>query len=157
MQMTVNVADGQEKRGLWSRTAAVAWAIFFVWGAVTLPATAQKPESEWVSVINLIATPEKYHGKLVHVTGWASIEFENTTLCLAEKVVSTKECVWLEITEGPFLPKDGTTTYLNAEKSWKKFHHRVVTLEGIFDMKNTGHMGAYSSGIGKISKVLPHR
>jgi len=155
--MTMDTGAHQTARRLCNRLAGFTSAVLLSWGAVSLPAKAQQQESEWVSLINLVATPEKYHGKLVHVTGWASIEFENTALCLSEKTVSTKECVWLEIADGPFLQRDGASADLNAEKRWKKFHARVVTLEGIFDMRNTGHMGAYSSAIGKISKVLPNR
>jgi hypothetical protein len=121
----------------------------------TLPlAFAQKQqESEWISLIGLIATPERYDGKLVHVTGWATIEFENTALCLSDRPVSTKECVWLEIVEGPLV----TSSYTKAEESWKKFHRRVITLQGRFLMRNNGHMGAYSGSIGQVTKTYLHQ
>jgi hypothetical protein len=151
----INNFDGIKKTT--ASSAREAYAVFLVivlsWAFSTTSLAAAEPESKWVSVINLIASPERYHGKLVHVTGWATISFEDTALCLSEKPASTKECLWLEITEGPFALSEGQTTYPKAEAEWKKFHNQVITIQGAFDMRNQGHMGAFSGAIGRISKV----
>jgi len=67
-----------------------------------------------VSLINLIATPEQYDGKLVRVTGVAKVEFENSGLYLSRddyKNAITKNAVCLTLDE-----KLLGTTYENLKK-----------------------------------------
>lgn len=112
------------------------------------------PNVEVVSLVNLISTPVRYQGKLIQVTGWVSVQVENNSICLSDKPLSAKDCIWLEIAEGPFTSKEG---YVKAEQHWKEFHNRVVTLQGIFDKNNLGHFDAYSGTIGRITKVYIRR
>jgi len=68
-----------------------------------------------VSLINLIATPEQYDGKLVRVIGVGEVKFESNGLYFSKddyKKVITKNAVWLELDE-----KLLETTYENLKKS----------------------------------------
>ncbi|MFC1855973.1 hypothetical protein ACFL2A_05480 [Thermodesulfobacteriota bacterium] len=62
--------------------------IFCLFLFLTCPAFAEENKVEerylYVSMINLIATPEKYYGKKIRVTGFAQIEFEWHYLHLSE-------------------------------------------------------------------------
>jgi len=99
-----------------------------------------------VSLINLIATPEQYDGKLVRVTGVAKVEFENSGLYLSRddyKNAITKNAVCLTLDE-----KLLGTTYENLKKSNGKY----VLVEGIFNSKKKGHFDRYSGTIDNITR-----
>jgi len=95
-----------------------------------------------VSLINLIATPERYDKKFIDVTGFATIELENMSLCLSKESLSTSECIWIELYE----PEKDIEISTEREKHFKQFHRKVVNLQGTFDMKNTGHFGFWPAG-----------
>ena len=109
-----------------------------------------------VSIINLIATPERYDKKFIDVTGFATIELENMSLCLSKQSLSTSECIWIELYE----PEKDIETAKKREKCLLKFHKKVVSLQGIFDMNNTGHFGFWPAGaiksITHVSAVQDH-
>lgn len=107
-----------------------------------------------VSLIQLIANPEKFHGRHVFVTGYVRIGLENYSLCLVEQVLSTQECLWIQI-DGTS-PESEQAARLQAEKAadWKKYHDHVVAVRGTFDMHDTGHLGGWAGAIGKITKVV---
>lgn len=107
-----------------------------------------------VSLIQLIANPEKYHGRYVLVTGYVRIGLENYSLCLVEHVLSTQECLWIQ-TDGTS-PASEQEAKQQAEKAavWKKYHGRVVAIRGTFDMHDTGHLGGWAGAIGKITQVV---
>ena len=106
-----------------------------------------------VSLINLIATPERYDKKLVFVTDYASIGLENMSLCLAERTASAKDCIWLNIDSGPYDTDEDMRRYQSKEKIWKQFHEKIVSVRGTFDKKDTGHFGMWSGGIKNIVDV----
>jgi hypothetical protein len=56
--------------------------------------------AQGVSFINLIATPERYHGKVVFLSAYVSIQFENNSLCPTKNVLSHNDCLWLTIDTG---------------------------------------------------------
>jgi hypothetical protein len=75
-----------------------------------------------VSIINLIATPDLYHEKLVFVTGFASIEFENNNLCLSKDPASSKDCVWINYDDGPYKTEADFVRFKKKESEWKKYN-----------------------------------
>jgi hypothetical protein len=99
---------------------------------------------ESVSVINLIATPERFHGKKVVVSGWLTLEVEDMSLCLTQNVASPKECIWVDIED-------------ERLKSLKKYRNELATVHGTFDKDETGHLGGWSGGIIKIARITPAR
>jgi len=104
---------------------------------------------EYVSLINLIATPEKYNGKWVRVIGVARFEFEGDALFLSKsdydyKVV-TKNAVWLSIDPGALKVDESTLA--------KEFNGLHVVVEGIYDMNNHGHMSLFSGAITNVSRI----
>jgi len=107
-----------------------------------------------VSLIQLIANPEKFHGKYVFVTGYVRIGLENYSLCLVEQVLSTQECLWIQ-TDGT-TPASEQEAKQQAEKAavWKKYHGHVVAVRGTFDMHDTGHLGGWAGAIGKIAQLV---
>jgi hypothetical protein len=107
-----------------------------------------------VSLINLIATPERYDGKKVIVTGYVYFEFENRSLCLFERVASSRECLWINVNENIPASEAAARDQERSEITWKSYHHNVVTIQGVFDMSDKGHLGGWSGGIRNIDKVF---
>ena len=126
----------------------IIFLVMYVLMIVGVAASAADGETEWVSIIGLIATPDRYHGKPVHITGWATIQFENTALCLSKDSLSTKECVWLEVPGEALVPKKTISV-----EQWRKYDQQVISVNGIFDKDNYGHLGAYSGAIMSVSSV----
>lgn len=97
-----------------------------------------------VSLINLIATPERYNGKLVRIIGYLNLEFEGNALYLHKEDYDSsilKNGIWVD------LPRK------EAIEKTKEFSKHYVIIEGIFDMNDTGHMGLFSGSIIKITRL----
>jgi hypothetical protein len=125
--------------------------------ASTIASAQPRDLGEEVSLVNLIATPERYHGKVVSVTVYATIGFENMSLCASRQVLTNKDCLWLHIDSGPFETDQDLKRYLEREKLWKQFHRQVISLRGTFNQKNTGHLGGWSGSIEKVTEVYGER
>lgn len=108
---------------------------------------------ESVSFINLIATPERYHGKIVAVSAYVSIAMGDMSLCPTEHPLTKKDCLWLEIYSGPFKTSKDLERYNAEEEKWKPYHGRIVGLRGTFDKNETGRLGMWSGGIKKVTAV----
>jgi len=97
-----------------------------------------------VSVINLIATPERYNGKLVRIIGYLNLEFEGNALYLHKEDYDRsllKNGIWIDMPRKDFIEKT------------KEFSKHYVVIEGIFDMSDTGHMGLFSGSLTKITRL----
>lgn len=110
---------------------------------------------ESVSLINLIATPERYDNKKVVAAGWITLELENMSLCIAKEVPSGKECVWVEL-------DDETRNHQAFEKrlnQWRQHNGKLVVVHGVFGKANQGHLGGWSGALQKIERIsaLPRK
>jgi hypothetical protein len=85
-----------------------------------------------VSMIQLIATPERFHNKAVRVTGFCHDEEEDTAIYL-----STEDANYL----------NGRNALWVAALGNSGFNRKFVITEGIFDKEFHGHMDAYSGAI----------
>ena len=97
-----------------------------------------------VSIINLIATPEKYHSKRVRVIGVGHLEFEWNAVYLSRDDYQNdvdRNGLWLVLGER-------ATPYEEAQK----FNGKYVIIEGTFDKNYTGHMGLWSGAITNITR-----
>ncbi len=107
-----------------------------------------------VSLINLIATPKKYHGKYVRLNGYAHIQFEDYVIYLSKDdatYLNGKNGLWLSFTSKhlELEPKN-----FSKKVSLEYFDNKFVLIEGVFDMNKRGHMGATSGSIVKISRLM---
>ena len=94
----------------------------------------QKKEVEYVSIINLIANPEKYYGKRVNVSGYLSTEFEGTAIYLSREDFENA------------IYRNAIALLLANSNDYQLYHKEFVTLEGIF-IKGNGHMGLFAGMI----------
>ena len=96
-----------------------------------------------VSMIQLIANPERYDGKLVRVIGVGNLEFENDSLWLSKEDYKyhTDNAIWIIL-------GDRAIEYDDA----RCYNGEYVIVEGIFDKDCHGHMGAFRGTIKNINR-----
>lgn len=101
---------------------------------------------EFVSLMQLIVNPEKYHGKRVSVVGVSKIGFEVQKVCFSKEYSQYgigKDCLWI----APDYEALKTTPKELAESNGK-----YVLMEGIFNKDDHGHLGAYAGALEKITR-----
>ena len=102
----------------------------------------QRPED--VSIIQLIANPEKYHGKLVQVSGVGNLEFEGDYISLRKddrKYGASKNALWISF----------DTDIISYEEA-QQYNGKYVIVRGIFDMYDPGHGSLFSGTIKNVSR-----
>jgi len=95
-----------------------------------------------VSLVQLIANPKDYHGKVVRVIGFVRLEFEGNAIYLHQEDYEhdiTKNGLWIDVTD-------------DIREKQKDYDQKYVLLEGTFNANETGHMGLWSGSIQKISR-----
>jgi len=94
-----------------------------------------------VSIVQLIATPEKYDGKVVQVMGFLRLEFEGDAIYLHEDDYRHA------------IHKNGLMVVTNPKIDLEadKLNLHYVVLEGTFDANNHGNMGLNSGTITNIT------
>lgn len=121
--------------------------IMFTSSSFSEDVSVKKTVAEPVSIINLIATPEKYHGMKVQIIGFAVVEFEDTSIFLSKADAEYrifKNAIWFQ----------------SSKKNWKefkKFNGQYVLAEGVFDMNNLGHKSANSGTINEVDRFVSWR
>lgn len=110
-----------------------------------------------VSVINLIATPEQYSGKIIRVSGVMILEYEGDAIYLSKADADhhvTKNGLSLQIDYAKLgfpdkKPSDSEQLelVLSKSKALKNMIGKYVFIEGIFDKDIRGHGGLMSGSI----------
>ena len=99
-------------------------------------------EVKAVSMIQLMANPEKYDGQLVRFEGVINLQFEGNAVYLTKehwRSHITSNAFWLDI--GSFAKPLGIP------------NGRYVLVEGVFDRSERGHLGLYMGTITKIVRL----
>ena len=133
-------------------TLAVVFAVLFgikiYQNKLVEPGYSETPNSanqyaKDVTMIQLIAAPEKYDGQLVRVIGVGNLEFEGNCISLSKE--DLKYCVgnsiWIELGEKAL-------SYEEAQK----YNGEYVIIEGIFDKDDCGHWDMFCGSIKNISR-----
>jgi hypothetical protein len=105
------------------------------------PIQAQEPTN--VTLVQLIATPEKFDGRLIRVIGFLRLEFEGDVLYLHREDYENAilgDGIWVDTT--PAIMKQRATLNMN-----------YVLLEGVFSSGDRGHMGMWSGAIKQIRRA----
>lgn len=114
-------------------------------------ATAQQAEPLDVSVVSLLATPERYDGQRIRTEGFLSVQFENTALWLDRDAWDhglSRNAIWV----------DGVYRMNPRAREDGRLSRRYVDITGRFRAKyQSGHMGAYSGQLEQIEKIEPRR
>jgi hypothetical protein len=104
------------------KTALVLCAVLFVLAMNNSHAEENSRSSNVydVSLIQLIAAPDDYHGKLVRVRGFLNLEFEGDALYLHREDYEK------------MLTKNATAIIIKDSKLIRKFNKTYVLVEGLF-------------------------
>ena len=96
-----------------------------------------------VTMIQLIATPEKYDGQLVRVIGVGNLEFEGNCISLSKEDLKygIGNSIWIELGEKAI-------SYEEAQQ----YNGEYVIIEGVFDQDDCGHMDMFCGSIKNISR-----
>lgn len=96
-----------------------------------------------VTMIQLIATPEKYDGQLVRVIGVGNLEFEGNCISLSKEDLKygVGNSIWIELGEKAI-------SYEEAQR----YNGEYVIIEGVFDKDDCGHMDMFCGSIKNISR-----
>jgi hypothetical protein len=115
-------------------------------------APAGSASATQVSLVRLIARPEPYHGKRVRVSGFLHQKFEDSALYLSKADADhliTANAIWVR-----YDPKVQLEPEEGSAKDLDYFDGRPVMLEGIFNMNQHGHRGAFSGVLERVVRVL---
>jgi hypothetical protein len=105
------------------------------------PVHASEPKD--VSLVQLVANPSEWHGKLVRVIGFCHLEFEGDVLYLHRQDFEQailKNGVWLE------LPATGPGSHQDLSDQY-------VLVEAVFDADDRGHLGANSGALKSVRRI----
>ena len=94
-----------------------------------------------VSIIQLIANPEKYDGKVVRFEGVANIEFEGNGIFLSRehrKARVQSFAIWMDLSD-------------ELAKGRKWLNGKYCIVEGKFHAADRGHMGLYMGSLSDIT------
>lgn len=100
-----------------------------------------------VSIVELIANPDWYHGKRVRVVGYVRFEFEGNAIYLSKESYDAslvKNALWL----------DPPVNFWDSRKK-REWGPRYAIVEGRFDATRLGHMSAYSGSITETTRFVP--
>ena len=100
-----------------------------------------------VSLLELIAKPEAFHGKRVRLIGYVRLEFEGNAIYVSKEsyeAAISKDALWLDPPAESPLARKGA-----------KWGPRYAVVEGRFDAINQGHMGAFAGTITDTTRLDP--
>lgn len=100
-----------------------------------------------VSLVELLANPERFHGRVVSVRGYVRLEFEGNAIYLSKESYeagSRRDALWLTLAAASPLAKPGAT-----------FGPRYASVRGRFDAFDRGHFGMYSGALAEVTRIVP--
>lgn len=112
-------------------------------GANEVVAQVKSTRPSFVSLVQLIANPNEYHGRLVLVIGFCHLEFEGNAIYLHREDFEQgiyKNGLWLDVED-----------ILSINTS--KLSDGYILVEGVFNAKNKGHLGQFSGCLGEIERI----
>lgn len=132
----------------------IVLALALLIGSVTTSAHAQMVgyfpkgggdiDADDVSLVQLIASPVKYDGKIVRITGFLHLEFEGNVIYLHAEDFQfslTKNGIWIDV------PRDMT------KEQMKAVNDQYVICTARFNAKMLGHMGMKSGEVTDVSRL----
>ena len=100
---------------------------------------------ENVSLVKLIANPEKYNGKRIQVIGYLHLEFEGNAIYLHEEDFKRRisaNSFWVEF-----------SSKLTKKRDLNKFNDKYVIIIGTFNVNEKGHMRMFGGILDDIVRL----
>ena len=99
----------------------------------------QRTMADVVSLVQLLAAPERFHNKRVQVIGYLQLRFEGDAIYLHKEDCDhgiTKNGVWINIPE-----------------RWAKTPDGYAIVEAVVDSNQHGHMGLFQASLKDVTRV----
>jgi len=125
--------------------------------ASVLAAAPSHECDERVSLAELIANPDAYHGKASWVVAHATIDFENMTACPSENETQARSCLWLNIDDGPYNTDLDYARYQSKRRRWEQFNLQTIAIHATFDKTLKGHFSMSPAGFRNVTEVSGHQ
>ncbi len=105
---------------------------------------------ETVIASDVLENPEKYNGRVLTITGFISIEFENVTI-KRNKKLKYGECIWITFDVGPYDTEEDMERYKKRDLHMKnKYDQKITSIKGYFTSGRSGHFGICSGALNVI-------
>lgn len=107
---------------------------------------AARADSLDVSLIQLIAAPEKYQGKAVRLMGFLRLQFEGNAIYLHKEDDEQslyKNGLWLDLPAG--------------RRTASQLDGNYVIVEATFDGKDKGHLDRWSGSLTNVTRLELYR
>ena len=97
-----------------------------------------------VSIAELIATPERYHGVKVRLTAVGNLDFEGNYISASKEAWEnyTNDRIWIEL---------GEELALHAERL-RRYNGEYVIIEGVFNMYDKGHFAMFQGALHHVTR-----
>jgi len=104
----------------------------------------KKDSSTKVSMINLISSPEEYHGKKIRVNAYLKIKHESNAIYLNKddyRYSIYKNAIYL------YVDRDKLEKFLESP------YEGYVSIEGIFNKNDKGHLSLFSGSLSNVTNI----
>lgn len=137
-----------------ARVARFVCVATLLLGTAALAARPRPPAAPvTVTLAALLAAPESYHGKRIQVSAWLSLSTENQALCPAADTPTARDCVWVDIDNGPAVSDKDNERVQQKLQQWQACGNRRVTLTGRFDAMDQGLLGLWAASLKDVISV----
>ena len=113
-----------------------------------------------LSMVRLLANPEKFDGSKVTISGYLHLHFEDAGLYLSKSnadYLCKSNALWVEISDSVRAFPIRITGQEDTVRTHKYFDFKHVTLSGTFRSANHGHMGAFPGAIESVDVLIEDR
>lgn len=109
--------------------------------ALTTENMKSYPNEEYqASIVQILAHRDRYHGKVVQITGYLRVQFEGTAIYLSKEDADYG------------MTRNGLC--VTVGKGSAKHDQKYVLIEGTFDKDLMGHMSAWQGAIKNVTRVV---
>lgn len=106
-----------------------------------------------MSLVRLIAVPERYHGRFVAVSGYLHVRFEDCALYLLPDS-GPENAVWVSFAPDPKPVHPLTPRPYGMRIKPQSLDSRRLVLYGTFDADSHGHMGAFAGELKGVTSFI---
>jgi hypothetical protein len=135
----------------------VAMSLF---SALTVLAQTAIQDSAWglseyrtTSFVQLLANPDRFHGRKVTILGYLHWRFEDASLYLSKldaDYMNSANAVWVRLADSVRWRTSRPTRRLDLRHSLAYFDGKYVSLTGVFNHDERGHLGGFAGTLDSV-------
>lgn len=114
------------------------------------------PYAANVSIYQLLANPDKYHNRLIVISGFYRLGFELSALFASKDDADYfigKNSLWITFNNKD-LKLESPSSKFNPLRRDERFDGKYVLIEGIFNKDACGHLGMSAGEIKNVSRIV---